>query len=277
VIARGVDTVRAARNEGRALGAFTVYNLELLRGVCDAAERSTAPLLVQTGAGTSGDAGLRALVVAAAEEAQAPVGVHLDHARDVAQVRECLESGYSSVMIDGSSLPFEENVELTREVVELARDYGAWVEGELAGIAGDEDRSSDAVATALTEPAAASRFVAETGVDALAVAVGNVHGLTAAPVRLELDRLREIRDRVRVPLVLHGASGLDEPQLRAAVSLGVAKVNVNTDLRRAFLRALRDALVGLEEPDDLLAVYGPAVQAASDHVVGVQRMLGAPA
>jgi ketose-bisphosphate aldolase len=154
------------------------------------------------------------------------------------EVRACIALGYTSVMIDGSHLPFEDNVAVTRAAVEHAHAAGVWVEGELGGLCGNEDSSSDAVAGDLTDPRQAQEFVARTGVDALAPAVGTVHGFTAKPVHVDLDRLRAIARTVDVPLVLHGASGLSDDELRAVVACGVAKVDVNAELRRGYLSAL---------------------------------------
>ncbi len=161
-------------------------------------------------------------------------------------------------MFDGSSLPIDENVRATRQVVEAAHARGAWVEAELAGIAGDEDASGEATAGAMTDPAVAADFVARTRVDALAVAIGNVHGIPSAPVTLDLERLAAIADAVAVPLVLHGASGLDDGQVLAAIELGIAKINVNTELRRALRAGLAEAS---PERDDLPSLLGPARRA----------------
>jgi fructose-bisphosphate aldolase class II/tagatose 1,6-diphosphate aldolase GatY/KbaY len=178
-------------------------------------------------------------------------------------------------MIDGSHLPLDENIALTRSVVRLAHSHGAWVEGEPAGIAGDEDRSTNARAHSMTDPDAAARFVEETGVDALAVAVGNVHGLTHDPVRLDLERLERVRERVEVPLVFHGASGLDETQLRDAIEHGVAKINVNTDVRAAFLNALRASL-NATDTDNLPLLLRPTIRAARGCVLDRQQLFMAP-
>lgn len=197
------------------------------------------------------------LALDAARSSPARLGVHLDHSRDLDEITACLEAGYTSVMIDGSHLPFAENIALTREAVRRARDHGAWVEAELGALAGDEDVSTNATAAGapMTDPAQAAEFVAETGVDALAVAVGNVHGFTAHPVRLDLTRLSAIREAVPVPLVLHGASGLPEDQLLGALKRGVAKINVNAELRRAYLRAVQDELPTALPGSDVVSVW----------------------
>jgi tagatose 1,6-diphosphate aldolase GatY/KbaY len=235
----GVDgeALRQARASGRALVGFSIYNLEQGLGVVGAAHDEQLPVLLQAGSSAFRYAGLEALAGLAtglARAAHVPVGVHLDHATNIAEIDRCLRLGYTSVMFDGSALPFDENVTQTKHVVRRAHSVGAWVEAELAGIAGDEDRSTGAKATALTDPRRAAEFVALTNVDALAVAVGNVHGTPAEPVALNLDALQAIAAAVPVPLVLHGASGLAEEEVVAAIALGVAKLNVNTELRHAL-------------------------------------------
>jgi ketose-bisphosphate aldolase len=189
-----------------------------------------------------------------------PVGVHLDHSTDLAEIRACIDLGYTSVMFDGSHRSFEENVSLTTLVVAEAHARGVWVEAELGAIAGDENASSSAVAGDLTSPEAAAEFVERTGVDALAVAIGSVHGISDHPIHLELDLLGRIAQVVSIPLVLHGASGLDDQELRAAVQLGIAKVNFNADLRRAYLAALRNA-ISPAGGDDVVAAQRAAIEA----------------
>lgn len=267
MVARGIDLLRTAQTEGCAVGAFNVYNLEQVTAVCRAGEREGAPVIVQAGSSAFRYAGakqLAALALAAADASSSPVGVHLDHALDEDEIRACLSWGYSSVMVDGSGLAFEDNVALTRRVVLAAHAMDVWVEGELAGISGDEDRSVDAAPGALTDPGAAAEFVERTGVDALAVAVGNVHGIGERPVDLDFQRLEAIRRQVEVPLVLHGASGLPGSQLERAIACGVCKLNVNTELRRAYRSA---AVATAEDPppgDDLTTFLAPVVAAVEE-------------
>ncbi len=266
---QGTASLQTAWRAGWALGAFSTYALEQTQAICDAAAATGQPVILQAGSSTFRHAGRDALiaqVLLAARAAEGAVGVHLDHSRDVDEVEACLESGYTSIMVDGSHLPFEDNVALTQRVVALAARAGAWTEGELGAIPGDEDRSTDAEAGTLTDPARAEEFVQRTGVDALAVAVGNVHGLTAEPRTLDLARLEAIRDRVGVPLVLHGASGLPETELVAAIDLGVAKINVNTELRQAFLAALADVIPVALETADLGAALGAGREAVQEVV-----------
>jgi ketose-bisphosphate aldolase len=249
-LAAGTQMLAEARAQGRAVPGFTAYTLEGIRAIREAAERLGLPVIVQAGSSSFRGVGresLAAAALAAARQAAVPVGVHLDHSTDREEISACIALGYTSVMIDGSHLPFEENVALTRAVVDEAHAAGVWVEAELGGLAGDEDASSDAVAAALTDPEEAAAFAQRTGVDALAVAIGTVHGFSATPVVVDLDRLRAIAGRVTVPLVLHGASGLPDDVLTAAVAAGVAKVNVNAELRRAYVDALA---AGLAEGGD---------------------------
>lgn len=266
---RGTATLATAYGQGWAIGAFSTYTLEITQAICRAAQEIGAPVIIQAGASAFSHAGmaeLAAQAVLAADRAGAPVGVHLDHSRDLAQITACLEAGYTSVMVDGSHLPFEDNVALTHETVALAAAHGAWVEGELGAIPGDEDVSLSITAGELTDPARAEEFAARTGVDALAVAVGNVHGTAAGPTPLDLDRLKAIRAVVPVPLVLHGASGLPLSELQAACTLGVAKVNVNTELRVAFLAALADALPEVTPGADVARALARARSAVQDAV-----------
>jgi len=179
-----------------------------------------------------------------------------------------VQAGYSSVMVDGSHLPFEDNIELTLAGVALAHPAGVWVEAELGAVPGDEDVSTDAApAQAMTNPSEAAEFVERTGVDALAVAVGNVHGLTTTPVSLHLERLAAIWDAVAVPLVLHGASGLPDHQLRGAIRRGVAKININTELRQAYLAAAATVLPSVLASHDSVALWRAGREAVTTAAV----------
>jgi ketose-bisphosphate aldolase len=277
MLATGIDLLTHAREDRRAVPAFTTYTLESTRAICAAAQSTGLPVIVAAGSSSFRGVGrepLAAAALAAARQASVPVGVHLDHSTDPEEIAACVALGYSSVMIDGSHLPFEENVAVTRAVVERAHADGVWVEGELGGLAGDEDASSDAVAAQLTDPAQAAEFVERTGVDALAPAVGTVHGFTTATVHVDLDRLRAIAAAVGVPLVLHGASGLGDAELAAAVAAGVAKVNVNAELRRAYLDALRAGLA--HGGDDVPRLQHEAVAAMTRVAVAKLTALASP-
>lgn len=260
MLLHGTEALADAAREGSAIPGFVAYNLETAQGIVAAAEKSGRPVLLQAGSSAFKHAGREALMdlaLRAARDSTARIGVHLDHSRDLDEITACVEAGYTSVMVDGSHLPFAQNVALTRRAVDIAHDAGVWAEAELGALAGDEDVSTGASAAggSMTDPEQAAEFVAATGVDALAVAVGNVHGFTADPVRLDLDRLERVRALVPVPLVLHGASGLPEEQLLGAVRRGVAKVNVNAELRRAWLTAVAAALPGALPGADAVATW----------------------
>ena len=274
MLLHGSDALKEGAAAGHALPGFVAYNLETVQGVTAAAEAAGRPVIIQAGSSPfkhSGREALMRLVLDAAARSTAPLGVHLDHSRDLDEITACLEAGYTSVMVDGSHLPFAENIALTREAVRRARSHGAWVEAELGALPGDEDVSTDAVAqaAAMTDPQQAAEFVSATGVDALAVAVGNVHGFTKHPVRLDLERLAAIHEAVPVPLVLHGASGLPVDELRGALARGVAKVNVNAELRRAYLEATRVTLPSALPGSDVVSLWAAGRDAVRDAALDV--------
>lgn len=241
----------AARAGGYAVLGCSVHNLETIQAVVEAADEANAPVILQTTPATVRHAGaeeLAAVARAAAAKARVPVALHLDHGEDEQTVQQCLRAGYTSVMFDGSRLPFEENVARTRRVVELAHAVGVPVEGELGAIGGREEEGPEQPAS-YTDPDEAAHFVALTGVDSLAVAIGTVHGLYRGEPRLDFARLRQLYERVPVPLVLHGASGLSEAHVRQAVANGIRKVNVGTELKIPAAEAIRRVLADPKEAD----------------------------
>ncbi|MFI2722542.1 ketose-bisphosphate aldolase [Streptomyces collinus] len=274
MLLHGTDALKQAAAAGHALPGFVAYNLETVQGVTAAAEAAGRPVVIQAGSSPFKHAGREALIrlaLDAAARSTAPLGVHLDHSRDLDEITACLKAGYTSVMVDGSHLPFAENIALTKEAVRRARDHGAWVEAELGALPGDEDVSTDAVApaAAMTDPQQAAEFESATGVGALAVAVGNVHGFTKHPVRLDLERLAAIHNAVTVPLVLHGASGLPVEELHGALAQGVAKVNVNAELRRAYLEATRVTLPSALPGSDVVSLWAAGRDAVRDAALDV--------
>src|SRR5262245_13375593 len=241
---------------GYAIGAFNVYNLEGVKAVVGAAEaeRSPAMLQVHPSALAYGGAPLIALCLAAARAAAVPIAVHLDHSSAAEDIRAALEAGAGSIMADGSHLDYESNLAFTREMAGLAHARGAAAEAELGRLSGSEDGLTVAEYEArLTDPAQAAAFLEEPGADMLAVCIGNVHGRYRGEPRLDFERLAAIRRAVSAPLVLHGASGLPADQIARAIDLGVRKFNVNTEVREAYLAALRDALA-VPKPPDLIAL-----------------------
>jgi len=291
----GKELLLAARRGGYAVGAFNIQNLESLLAVVEAAVEERSPVIVAVTPGAIKYAGLNhlaGLVKAAADSAPVPMALHLDHGEDIETVRKCLEAGFTSVMIDGSHLPFEENVALTRKVVELAHLRGVSVEGELGKLAGVEEREA-----VLTDPDEAKEFVERTGVDALAVSIGTSHGAYKfkGEPRLDFERLRVIREKVDVPLVLHGASsvpqwiiekatkygaeltgakGIPEDHIRRAIEFGITKINIDTDMRLAFTATVREVLANQPKEFDPRKILGPAKEAMKEVVKAKMRLFG---
>lgn len=244
--------VRRAYAEGYAVPAFNLHSLDMVTTLVAVAEEERAPVILQASPATVAQTGWRALVAVVAEaaaQASVPVALHLDHAHEPVLAYQAIHHGFTGVMLDGSALPFEENVALTRRVVEVAHAAGVAVEGEIGHVPRHGRPAEEDPDTVLTRPEDAEAFAAATGVDMLAVAVGNVHGLLDGQLALDLERLAAIRDRVGVPLVLHGGSGVPDRVLGQAVRLGVAKVNVATELKRAWCDGLRAALAEPGDPD----------------------------
>jgi tagatose 1,6-diphosphate aldolase GatY/KbaY len=241
-----------------AIGAFTSYDLETATAVLSAAEGARVPviLLVSRDAFAGPDGRhLLAALVGAAQAARVPCCVELDHVADLELMERALELGCGAVMADGSRLGFDDNRDLVRRAVELAGRYDAHVEAELGHVAGGEDVAGAAQVGKLTDPDEAARLASETDVSCLAVSIGNVHGAYAQPPRLDWTRLEAVRSRTCVPLSLHGASGIPEADVRRAISLGVAKVNVNTELREAYLAASERHLSAVREGARLLELH----------------------
>ncbi|MEW6771431.1 MAG: class II fructose-1,6-bisphosphate aldolase [Bacillota bacterium] len=258
--------LRAAAAGGYAVGAFNCNNMEIVQAILAAAEAENAPVILQASQGAIKYAGLEyisALAKTAISLTRLPVALHLDHGTSFEQVVRCIAAGFSSVMIDGSHLPFAENVALTRQVVHVARAVGVSVEAELGRIGGTEDELSVSEREAFfTDPDEAVRFVSETGVDALAVAIGTAHGRYKGEPRLDFDRLSRIAAGVNVPLVLHGSSGVPAEAIREAVKRGIRKVNIDTDIRETFTGAVRRVLDADPDEIDPRKVLGPAREAA---------------
>jgi len=272
------DLLAKADREGYALGAFNCNNMEIVQSIINAAGTEKSPVIVQASQGAIKYAGLGfiiALVRQAAETTSIPVVLHLDHGTSFEQVMQCIRFGFTSVMYDGSALPLEENIAETRKVVEIARVFGVSVEAELGRIGGTEDDISVSEAEALfTDPGEAERFVEETGVDALAVAVGTAHGLYVGEPKLDFDRLAEINRRVPCPLVLHGSSGLPDKSIARAIERGVRKINIDTNIREAFVGAMHGVMEKNPDEIDPRKILGPAREAAAEVIGQKIRLFG---
>ena len=261
---------------GYAVPCFNVFGLDEARAVVDAAESLAAPVILATNremVDFAGTAPLAGMLGRLADDAAVPVCVHLDHCDDPARIRAAVEDGYTSVMYDGSQDPVDENVERCREVVAHARRHGVSVEGEIGSVPYSEGRAH--VRDELTEPAEAERFARESGVDAVAVAVGNVHRLRTAGSTIDFARLDAIRARVAQPLVIHGASGIAADDQRRLVARGVAKFNIGTSLRQTFGAALRGSLAADPDGFDRLTLFAPVIDAMRACAAGHLERLGA--
>src|SRR5256714_9929320 len=284
MLANTIDLVQEARSRGVAIGAFNTYNLELTRAIVEAAEKLSQPVILQLGvpAIKAGGEPLVLATLAAARVASVPVAVHLDHCPDMSLIEACFAWGFSSALADGSRLPFAENISFTKRAVEFAARYGGTIESELGYLAGTEDGVTvEEVESSLTDPNQAHEFIAGTGAAMLAVSIGNVHGYVPNPPPLDFARLAQVAAQVDVPLVLHGASGIAREDIQQAIRMGIAKLNINTEVRTAFLRAVAHwgARVG-PEPDlsrkgqDLLDVMQEAIAAAEGVVASTIRTCG---
>src|SRR5690554_519681 len=277
-----------------AIGAFNVNNMEIIQGIVGAAQIEKSPLILQVSAGARKYANpiyLKKLVEAAIEETDLPIVLHLDHGEDFDICKACVDDGFTSVMIDGSSLPFEENIALTKKVVEYAHSKGVVVEAELGRLAGIEDAINvDEKDAIFTDPDEAVEFVERTGVDSLAIAIGTSHGAFKfkGEPQLDFERLEKISKLLpNFPLVLHGASsvpqefveltnkyggqvpgakGVPEEMLSQAAKLGVCKINIDTDLRLAMTASIRKTFVESPEAFDPRKYLGPGRQAIQDMV-----------
>ena len=234
-----------AKSGGYAVGAFNVENMEMVQAVVAAAEELSSPVIIQTTPGTLKYAAAElyyANVAAAAKAARIPVVMHLDHGSSFDLALRAFRAGYTSIMIDGSQREFEENIALTRSVVDACHAGGVPVEAELGKVGGKEDDLNGGEGSGYTVPEEAAEFVERTGVDFLAVAIGTAHGVYKGIPKLDVERISRIRELVDVPLVLHGTSGVPDETVRECIARGMCKVNYATDLRIAFTNGVREYL-----------------------------------
>lgn len=219
-----------ARENGYAVGSFSISNMEMVMGILRAAEETKSPVILQIAEVRLKKSPLEfigPLMVAAAENSEVPVAVHFDHGKTEEKIAQALDIGFTSVMFDGSHLPFEENVEVTQNICALAEEYEADTEAEIGCVGGSEDGSED-IAINCTSPDMAADFYRMTGVDALAVAIGNAHGNYKQEPKLRFDILSAIADKISAPLVLHGGTGISADDFRKCISHGIAKINIAT-------------------------------------------------
>lgn len=268
------DLVAAAQDSSAPIFAFNVVTLEHAEAIAAGAAAAGASCILQVSHNTirfhHGPEAILAATVAVASSVDIPLAVHLDHITDADLALRAAQLGASSVMFDAGALPYAENVTATAEVTRRAHDLGLYVEAELGYVGGKPDAPASAHAAGVrTDPGEAARYVAATGVDALAVAVGSSHAMTDKTAALDHDLIGQLRCAAGVPLVLHGSSGVPDEQLRAAVAAGMTKINVGTALNIAFTGAVRDVLAGTDKVDPR-----PCLAAGRDAIATeVERLL----
>lgn len=278
--------IKKAFKDGWALGSFNTSNLEITQGIVQAAQAKKSPLIIQVSETTIEYAGLEAITeiikqVVKKEGKDVPIALHLDHGKKFESLVRCIDAGFSSVMMDGSELPFKENLNITREAAKYAHEKGVWIQGELGkilkGELTDEPGSHERLVNLMTDPLEVKEFVKETEIDSLAISIGNVHGIYRGESFLDFERLKEIRRLVKIPLVLHGGSGIPGEVLKKAINFGVNEVNIDTDLRVAFSGTIRDFMAeNLNEydPRKILIAGREAVQRVVEEKIDILGSTG---
>lgn len=268
-----------AKAGGYAIGAFNVSTLEAIKGVLDAAIELHSPVIIETSEKEMRYVGatlVADVVRDLATDIDIPVAIHLDHGQGMESAKEAIEAGYTSVHIDASALPYEDNLKLTKEVTAYAHEHHITVEGELGHVGGASeihDEKAKMEKSTYTDPEQVVVFVRETGIDVLASSIGNIHGIYENEPELDFARLEKIGD-IGIPLSLHGGSGIPENQIKRAISLGITKINVNTELRQAYTNTLHDELDA--HPDEIVPYkYLPEeIEAVKNVVLEKIKMFG---
>ena len=258
--------------EGRAILAANFYNFETLSGILQAAHELNEPVMLQLSESSIRYLGLHvatSLARAGLEQYEVEGWLHLDHGSSPEVAEACLKAGFDSVMIDGSEKPFEENIRITRLVVQMAAQYGANVEAELGFIPKLGQESDN---DGFTSPQQAFDFISATGIDALAVAIGTAHGFYKEEPKLDLQRLSSIAAITPIPLVLHGGSGIPDKMLREAIRRGITKVNLATDSKNAFMKELKNVLFNTDEID-LRKTFPPAIEAVKNLIINKMQLV----
>lgn len=273
-----LSLIKKAREKKVAIAAFNIHNMETAQGVLEGAAEEKAPVMIATTPGTlrhAGIATIAAIVKTAAEDYDIPVALHLDHCPSYEIIVKAIRNGYTSVMIDSSELPYEENVAMVQDVVKVGHAAGVQVEGELGRIGGTEDDITvDEREAALTVPEEAVDFVEKTGIDTLAISIGTAHGVYQGEPKLDFDRLTAIEKLVDVPLVLHGASGVPDDSVKMAIARGICKVNIATELKIPMAKAVQDFFAENPEGNDPRKYLGAGRDALKEVVKKKIRLCG---
>lgn len=298
MIINSKQMLQKASREKYAVGAFNIFNMESLQAALEAAKRLKSPVIVQTTESAINYAGMEYLLsmVKLGRESKIPIVLHLDHGRSVELIRKCISSGYNSVMFDGSELEFGKNIKITRKLVNIAHKQEVSVEAELGQMTGVEDNVGSS-SQKYTDPEGAKEFVDATGCDSLAVSIGNAHGAFKfkGEPRLHLERLKDIKNKVKIPLVLHGGSaiphdmiteairygtrlsgalGVPDSMMKAAIRSGISKVNIDSDIRLAFHLAVREFMVNKPGVFDPRAIFGAGRDRVVELIMHKMRLFG---
>jgi fructose-bisphosphate aldolase class II len=276
------EMLKKAQKGRYAVGAFNANNMEIIQAIIETAEEEKAPAILQASQGAIDYAGLDnivAMVKVLAEKVTVPIALHLDHGTDYYQNIKCLRAGFTSLMFDGSKLPFEENVKITKKVVEMAHTCDIPVEAELGQIGkmGDSDEPGVAlekVKETMADPYEAAKFVELTKIDFLAAAVGTIHGCRTPFAKLDIPRIEKIRELTDVPLVLHGASGVNDEEVRKGISAGICKINIDTRIRMIFTKKIREIIKMNPQEIDPRKLLGPAREVAKEVIRERMRVFG---
>ena len=270
--------LQAATKGKYAVGSFNVANLEMMETVIRVAAEAQSPVIVSTSSAEARDitpAVAYSMAKALAHKYNIPIALHLDHGDSFEMVMQCIRAGYTSVMYDGSHHPLADNICTTKTVVQAAHAVGVSVEGEVGRIQGvEDDLTVGEDEAALSDVAEAVQFAQETGVDALAVAIGNAHGFYTREPKLDLARLQAIRAKAGVPIVLHGGTGIPADQVQQAIQLGIAKMNVASKVRRAYMQAIHKALAADPETTEVRDVMKAGKAAMAEEIKASMAMMG---
>jgi len=276
------EMLKKAQKERYGIGAFNANNMEIIQAIIETAEEEKSPVILQASQGAIKYAGLDmivAIVKVMAEKATVPVALHLDHGTDYYQNIKCLRAGFTSLMVDGSKLPFEENVEMTKKVVEMAHACDIPVEAELGQIGkmGESDEPGVAlekVKENMAVPEEAVKFAELTGIDSLAAAVGTIHGCRTPFAKLDIPRIEKIRELTDLPLVLHGASGANDEEVKKGIAAGICKINIDTRIRMKFTEKIGEIIKKNPQEIDPRKILGPAREATKEIIRDRMRVFG---
>lgn len=269
------EIISKAQKGGYAIPAFNTFNLETTLAIVKGASNKKSPVIIQISETTIEYAGLKPIThimetIAKNEAIKIPVALHLDHGKSFHSVAECIQAGFSSIHLDASEIPYDENVALTKQGAEYAHKHGVWAQGELGTIIGKKDfiqgKLEEDLSKYMTDPEQAKKFVRETNIDTLAPSVGAMHGLFKGQEKINFEILKKLHEKIKIPLVLHGASGVPDEDIKQVVKNGVVVINIDTRLRVAFTQTLRESLMSNVHEIDPRKIFIPCMDAVQKAV-----------